>query len=127
MDPQASKGLLMLAVLRYSDKSVIAFSQWSKNVSIEGVRECVASNALVTAGRKYSSKGDEFTISYTEDAQGRVYALVAPVAYPPRVAFLALEELAGSFGRELGLKAASATENSLSKAARPIFDTIAKK
>jgi hypothetical protein len=61
------------------------------------------------------------------DAQGRVYAMVAVKTYSPRVAFSALDELQQLFNKELGIKAASATENSLSKPAQPIFHHVYEK
>lgn len=119
--------ILILAVMRFSDKRIIASFQRSKEITIEGLRECVAGNASIQAGKRYSSQGPNQSINYSLDAQGRVFAMVTSHGYSPRIAFGALDEMQQLFNKELGVKAASATENSLSKAAQPIFGHIFQK
>lgn len=126
-DSLGRQNILILAVMRFSDKRIIASIQKSKEVVIEGLRECVAANASIQAGKKYSTQGSSQCINYTLDAQGRVYAMVVVQGYSPRVAFTALEEMQQLFNKELGIKAASATENGLSKQALPIFQHILEK
>jgi hypothetical protein len=119
--------VLALAVMRFSDKRIIASYQRSKDITLEGLRECVAGNASIQAGKRYSTQGSLQSINYTLDAQGRVYAMVTVQGYSPRIAFGALDEMQQLFNKELGIKAASATENSLSKQAQPIFHHIFEK
>lgn len=113
--------VFILAVLRASDKSVLASFVRSKEVTVEGVRECVASNAGLSTGKRYTSQGDTQSIHYTLDQNGRVFAIVTVPKYPPRVAFTALEEMKESFQREFGPRMSTATENTLTKAAAPLF------
>ena len=64
----------MLAVLRFSDKIVVATYSTSREVTKEGIRECVAGNATMTQGRRYTSQvflETSFTILYsTADCTG---------------------------------------------------------
>lgn len=119
--------ILILAVMRFSDKRIIASYHRSKEITIEGLRECVAGNASIQAGKRYSNQGTSQSIHYTLDAQGRVFAMVSAIDYSPRVAFGALDELQQLFNKELGIRAASAMENGLSKSAQPIFNHIFEK
>lgn len=48
--------IFMLAVLRFSDKIVVATYGTSREVTKEGIRECVAGNAMMTQGRRYTSQ-----------------------------------------------------------------------
>jgi hypothetical protein len=114
----------ILAVLRASDKSILARFVRSREVTVEGVRECIASNAAITMGKRYSVQGDSQTIHYTLDSQGRVFAIVTIPRYPPRIAFTALEEMKKSFQQEFGERLATATENSLTKAASTLFQQL---
>jgi hypothetical protein len=118
--------IYMVAILRYSDKTVVATYSTSKEVTKEGIRELVAGNAQMTAGRRYTSQGDSQSIHYTLDAQGRVYAVVTNPQYPPRVVFGALDELQSSFA-EFDSKVANATEESLSKPARLLLKDFTEK
>ncbi len=113
------------AILRHSDKTVVATYSPGKEVTKEGIRECVAANANIQSGKRYTSTGDSQAIHYCLDAQGRVYSLVTNPRYSPRIAFLALEELQKQFGKEFGPRVASATEGSLTKPARTILQDIA--
>lgn len=110
--------------MRSSDKTIVAACQTTKEVSKEGVRECVAGNVSMQTNKKYASNGETHSIYYTLDAQGRVYAFVTRPGYPPRVAFAAIEELRKSFSEELGPRVASATNESLNKASLQIFKDI---
>lgn len=116
----------MLAVLRYSDKTVVATYSATRDVTKEGVRECVAGNAQMTPGRRYTSQGDVQAIHYSTDAQGRVYAIVTNPNYPSRVAFAALDELQSEFA-DFGAKVAASGEDGLSKASRLTLKAIADK
>ena len=91
-----------------------------------GIRECVASNAHIVPGKKYSSQGDVQSIHYAVDFQGRVYAIVTNPNYPVRVAFLALEEIQSEFN-DFGSKMSTATEESLTLSARLPLKAIAEK
>jgi hypothetical protein len=119
--------LYLLAVIRYSDKTVLASLVLSKEVTVEGVRECVASNANIISGKRYTSQGTSYSISYTQDVHGRVYCIVTSPSYSPRVAFTALDEMISRFSKEQGPRAAGATENSMSRSSRPILEAIANK
>lgn len=114
----------MVAVLRYADKSVVAVYSASKEVTKEGIRECVAGNAKIQSGRRYTVEGESQAIHYTLDPQGRVYALVTNPKYSPRVAFIALDELQKQFGKEFGPRVASASEETLNKPARVLLKEI---
>ncbi len=92
--------IYLIVVLRFTDKSVIASFQNSKEVTIEGVRECVAGNSNMVAGKRYTSQGQNQAIHYTIDAQGRVYSIVTSPKYSPRIAFGALDELIVKFVKE---------------------------
>jgi hypothetical protein len=116
--------IFMAAVLRQADKTVVAVYQVSKDVTKEGVRECVAGNGNIQTGRRYTSEGDKQSIHYTLDAQGRVYAMVTNKRYPNRVAFMALEELQKQFGKELGPRVPNAIEESLNRPARQIMKGV---
>ena len=118
--------IYMLAVLRYSDKTVVATYSESGDVTKEGVRECVAGNAQMTPGRRYTSQGDTQAIHYSTDAQGRVYAIVTNPNYPVRVAFGALDDLQNEFA-DFGSRVAASGEEGLSKSARLTLKSIAMK
>lgn len=119
--------IYLIAVLRSSDKTVVASYQQESDVTVEGVRECVAGNASIDTGKRYSSQGDTQSIHYTIDPQGRVYAMVTSPQYSMRRAFRALDELIEKFGRDLGHKIATASEQSLSQASVPIMKQIYQK
>ena len=93
-------------------------------MTIEGVRECVAGNAGIMAGKRYSVQGSTQSIHYSLDVQGRVFAVVTTPKYPPRIAFTCLDEFQQLFNKDLGMKAASAGEGSLSKASSALFRHI---
>ena len=118
--------IFMLAVLRFSDKIVVATYSTSKEVTKEGIRECVAGNAMMTQGRRYTSQGETQSIHYLSDAQGRVYAMVTNPTYPPRVAFAALTELQSEF-TEVGPKVATSLEEGLTKTTKLTLKTIVEK
>lgn len=117
----SSTNIFIFAVMRSSDKCVIASYLRTRDLTIEGVRECVAGNAGIMAGKRYTSQGSTQSIHYTLDAQGRVFALVTTPKYPVRVAFGCLDEFQQLFNKDLGIKAASAGEGSLSKASSALF------
>jgi hypothetical protein len=119
--------ILILAVIRSTDKTVISSFIRNKSLTIEGIRECVAANARMAAGKKYTSQGQENSIHYTLDPQGRVFAMVTISKYPPRIAFTALNEFRDMFNRQLGMKAATATEGALTQLSKPIFKHIYEK
>ena len=118
--------IFMLAVLRLSDKTVVATHSSSRDVTKEGVRECVAGNAQITAARRYTSQGDTQSIHYFSDTQGRVYAIVTNRNFLPRVAFLALDELQREFA-DFGSKVASSVEEGLTKDSKLTLKAIAEK
>ena len=62
--------VLLLVVMRFSDKAIVAYFQKSKDVTIEGVRECVAGSANIQNGKRYTSQGSTQSIHYTLDNQG---------------------------------------------------------
>lgn len=126
MHNNARPQIYMLAVLRYSDKTVVATYSASKEVTKEGIRECVAGNAQMIPGRRYTSQGDVQAIHYSTDAQGRVYAIVTNPSYPVRVAFGALDELQSEFA-DFGSKVAASGEDGLSKTARLTLKAVADK
>lgn len=117
----------LAAVLRSSDKTVVASYQQERDVTVEGVRECIAGNGSIETGKRYSSQGDTQSIHYMIDQQGRVYSIVTSPTYSLRTAFRAIDELQDKFGRELGHRIATATEQSLSQAAVPIMKQIFQK
>lgn len=119
--------IFMIAVLRHSDKTVVASYSSNKEVTKEGIRECVAGNAGIQPGKRYCAQGETQSIQYTLDAQGRVYSVVTSPKYPARVAFMALEELQQKFGKDFGPRVASATEESLNKTARYLLKEVADK
>ena len=116
----------MVAVLRSTDKTVVATYSTSKTVTKEGIRECIAGNASLEPGKRYSSQGTTQSIYYCLDIQGRVYAIVTNPSYPARVAFTALEELQSEFS-DYGSRVPSATEESLSKPARLVLKGVLDK
>ena len=87
----------MVAVVRYADKTVVAYYSSSKEVTKEGIRECIAGNANIQPGKRYTAQGDTQSIHYVLDTQGRVYSVVTNTRYSPRVAFLALGKCTCSF------------------------------
>ncbi len=117
----------LVAVLRSSDKTVVASYQQERDVTVEGVRECIAGNGSIETGKRYSSQGDTQSIHYMIDQQGRVYSIVTSPTYSLRTAFRAIDELLDKFGRELGHRIATATEQSLSQSAAPIMKQIFQK
>jgi hypothetical protein len=119
--------IMIFAVVRYGDRTVIAQHIRNKDLTIEGVRECIASNARVIAGKRYTAQGQDQCIHYVLDAQGRVFVLVTNARYSPRIAFAALDEFQQMFNKELGMKAAAAMEGSLTQPAKPIFKYIFEK
>ena len=116
----------MLAVLRLSDKTVVATYSSSRDVTKEGIRECVAGNAQISAARRYTSQGETQSIHYFSDTQGRVYAIVTNRNFPPRVAFLALDELQKEFA-DFGSKVAISCEEGLTEPSKPTLNAIADK
>lgn len=122
-----TSNLLLLAVVRSTDKCILASYIRSNDVTVEGVRECIASNPSMVRGKRYSSQGSSFAIHYTLDPQGRVFSLVSSPKYPSRIAFAALDELQDLFNRELGVRAAAAKEGSLSRPAANIFKVVFEK
>lgn len=77
-----SNGIYMMALIRYSDKTVVAsisFNQASHigRISVEGVRECVAgSAATLQPGKRLSAQGDSFCIHYQLDGQVRIFKTI---------------------------------------------------
>ena len=124
---QEANRIYLLAVVRSSDKTVVASYQQGKEVTVEGVRECIAGNANIEAGKRYTSQGDSQSIHYMIDLQGRVYSIVTNTNFSVRTAFRALDELIERFGRDLGHRIATATEQSLTGAATPIMKQIHQK
>eukprot|EP01033_Poteriospumella_lacustris_P014269 gene14269-10200_t len=123
----ATPNIFILAVVRSADKTVVASYLRSNEVTVEGVRECIASNPSMVRGKRYSATGPAQTIHYTLDPQGRVFSIVTAPKYPLRIAFAALDELQEMFNREIGIRVASATEGSLSRPAAAIFKHIYEK
>jgi hypothetical protein len=119
--------LYILAVMRSSDKVMVAYSVRSRDVTIEGIRECVAGNSSIQAGKRYTSQGQAQCIHYTRDYQGRVFALVSSPKYSPRIAFALLDEFQSRFNAELGPRVPTALENGLSKMAQSIFKEMFEK
>lgn len=116
----------MVAVLRSTDKTVVAAYTTSREVTKEGVRECIAGNPSMEPGKRFSSQGQTQSIHYVCDQQGRVYAIVTNPSYSPRVAFIALEELQTEFS-DYGRQVPTATEESLSKVARLVLKGVVDK
>lgn len=122
-----TQNIFLLAVVRSTDKCIVASYVRSNEVTIEGLRECIASNPSMIRGKRYSSQGSAQAIHYTLDPQGRVFSLVSAAKYPPRVAFAALDEFQELFNKELGIKAANANEGALSRPASALFKLIYEK
>lgn len=119
--------IFLVAVIRYTDKKIVASYSVSQDVTKEGVRELIASNASCVPGKRYSAVGDSQAVHYMLDSNGRVYAMVTEPRYPTRVAFAAIDEIMTTFQKEFGARIASATEGSLSKSAKPILaDNMSK-
>ena len=116
-----------MVVLRSSDKTVVASYQQSRDVTVEGVRECVAANGNIQLGKRYTSQGDSQSIHYIIDPQGRVFSVVTSPNYSLRMAYSAIDDLAVAFNRDLGTKIATATEQSLSQPSAPIMKQIFQK
>ena len=119
--------MLYFAVLRFSDKTVCASYSAGGGVDKEGARELIAGNPNCVAGKKYSVTGSTQIINYTLDASGRVYLVATNNAYSVRIAFAIIEELQELFQREFGQKIPTATEESLSKAAKKLFVALYEK
>ncbi len=118
--------LYLLAVIRLSDKTICA-SRSTGEVDKEGVRELVASNANIQAEKKYSSNGPSYSIHYTLDRGGRVYAAVTNNNYSPRIAFVLLDEFKLNFDRKLGLSVPKVKEEGLSKQFKTGFNELFEK
>lgn len=116
--------IFLMAVMRYSDKRIVANFIRNNDVTIEGLRECVASNASIQPGKRYSVQGSSFSISYCLDVQGRVYGIVTSSKYSPRITFAALDELQQMFNKELGMKVAASPEGGLTRASASVFKYI---
>mmetsp|Transcript_1205 Transcript_1205/g.1221 ORF Transcript_1205/g.1221 Transcript_1205/m.1221 type:complete len:230 (-) Transcript_1205:256-945(-) len=126
MATRTTQQILLVVVMRYSDKAVLATYQ-NGEVDKEGVREQVASNGRAKPGGKYTAAGDQQCIHYVLDQYSKVYALVTLPSYSPRVAFAALEELKESFQREFGSRMATSGEGSLTKVATPLLKEFVQK
>jgi len=63
--------IYVLALIRYSDKAVVASSSFgsSGKISIEGVRECIAGAATLQPTKRFTSQGESFAIHFQLDAQ----------------------------------------------------------
>jgi len=121
---EASPMIYLLAVLRSSDKCIVASYVISKEVALEGVRECIAGNMSMLPGKRYTSQGSSQSIHYLLDVQGRVFTLVSSPKYSPRIAFAALDNLQQSFNKEFGTRTSTAQEESLSRPSQQIFRLI---
>jgi hypothetical protein len=119
--------IFLIAVVRSSDKTVVASYQPVEGITVEGVRECIAGNANIETGKRYTSQGKFQSIHYTVDPQGRAYAMVTSPTYAMRMAFIAIDELIANFSRELGHRIAGATEQSLTGPSLPILKQIYQK
>lgn len=119
-----SQNISLGLVMRSSDKRIVASFIKSQEITIEGVRECVAGNPSMVAGKKYSNQGTMQSIHYILDTKGRVYSIVTSPKYPVRLAFLALDELKREFSKEFGQRIATSSENGLSRPASNIFKSI---
>lgn len=116
--------ILLMAVMRFSDKTIVASFQNAREVTVEGVRECIAGSANIELGKRYTSQGPLQSIHYEIDAQGRVFALVANPKFSVRVSFLALDELVNHFSQRFGGRIATAREGELSREGLPVFRSI---
>lgn len=119
--------IYMLAVVRFSDKKVVASYSMTKEVTKEGIRECIAGNGNIQIGKRYTSQGDTQSIHYIMDAQGRVYTLVSSPRYSPRIAFAALSEFQQTFGTEYGEKIANATEDGLNRSSSNMLRDLSER
>ena len=122
--------LKQAAVLRFSDKTVLALFANSKAVSKNFVSETIAKQQgakPIVPGKKYTTQGADVALHYTLDPHGRIYAIVSSAEFSPRIVFMALDELKVTFAKDFGPKCSSATENSLSKAAGPLLSGILQK
>jgi hypothetical protein len=122
-----SPNIFIFAVVRSADKTVVASYLRSNEVTVEGVRECIAANPSMVRGKRYSAQGPAQCIHYTLDPQGRVFSVVTAPKYPLRVAFSALDELQENFNRELGSRVANANEGGLSRPAANVFKQLYEK
>eukprot|EP00607_Mallomonas_marina_P002890 CAMPEP_0182429246 /NCGR_PEP_ID=MMETSP1167-20130531/25623_1 /TAXON_ID=2988 /ORGANISM="Mallomonas Sp, Strain CCMP3275" /LENGTH=198 /DNA_ID=CAMNT_0024612647 /DNA_START=200 /DNA_END=793 /DNA_ORIENTATION=+ len=117
----------LLAVMRFSDKTVCAYYAISNEYDKEGVRELVASNASAKLGMRYSVTGPAQSVHYFLDPAGRVFAMVTDPKYPVRVAFGILDEFHKSFTEEFGSKIASAPEDGLNRSSRTMLQSFVEK
>ena len=115
--------IYMIAVVRFSDKTVCAHFSLGESDK-EGVRELIASNPSSKPGIRYTVSGSTQSVHYILDASSRVYALVTHPRYPSRIAFGVLDELVHSFKTEFGHRLSSAPEDSLSTAAKHLFQDL---
>ena len=118
--------IFMVAILRQSDKVVVATYSVSKDVTKEGVRQTVSGNSNIIANKRYTSQGDMQAIHYILDTEGRIFSLVTNSQYPARIAFTAIEDLQTQFA-EFNSQVAGAKEESLTKSTRLILKDFVEK
>mmetsp|Transcript_14390 Transcript_14390/g.23809 ORF Transcript_14390/g.23809 Transcript_14390/m.23809 type:complete len:227 (+) Transcript_14390:104-784(+) len=127
MDRSRRNQIFLIAVLRYSDKTVCACYSSGHDVDKEGVREQVASNAHARPGGKYTATGDLQSIHYCLDHMGRIYSIVTNPSFSVRTAFIILEEFQQSFQRDFGSRLSTASEESLSRVSTPMLRDFCEK
>eukprot|EP01038_Epipyxis_sp_PR26KG_P009628 gene9628-12964_t len=123
----SSNNIYLLAVLRYSDKVIVACYHKNKDITIPGVRECIASNSTIQINKRYSINGENQAIHYHCDSTGRIFIIVTGVRYPPRLAFVALDEFESKFNKDLGVRIAAASEGSLTRVSLSLMRDICDK
>eukprot|EP01084_Bolivina_argentea_P319000 553319_1 len=118
-----------IGVLRANDRVCVAsYSPLENNSDARILKEVLAKpSTYVEPRRRYTQEGALFSIHFTGDEDGRVYACVTAREYPSRVAFAMLEEMETKFLSRVGEKSLTAKEGSLSRAVSSSFREICTK
>ena len=126
-NPLHQPNIYILAVIRSTDKCIVASYIRNDEIVLEGVRECIAGNSNIIRGKKYAVQGQSQSILYSLDPKGRCFCLVSAPKYPPGVAFAVLDELEEALNNELNEKFPTAKEGALSKPPMKLFNSIFEK
>ena len=119
--------ILFMAVMRISDRRIVATSSAQGDLDKDGLRKLIGGNESLVTGKRCSATGAAQTANYLLDATGGVYIVVTNKAYPPRVAFQVIDEFQEHFSKDYGAEIAAAKEEGLTRKSKKLLVQLYEK